>query len=154
MSDAALAVDAWESLFRTQVVVMRQLTAEFPSGEVTMGDYDALFTLSRAENRRLRIKTLAENMLLTQPSVSRLIERLATRGLVNKLSDPEDGRGVIVELTPHGYDVFRRAAVRHMEGIVSRLTSALSADELRQLTELTTKLRASVSGHASPDAAD
>ena len=31
MTDKSLAIDAWESLFRAQVSVLRQLTAEFPT---------------------------------------------------------------------------------------------------------------------------
>lgn len=141
MGDSALAVEAWEALFRAQVTVMRKLTAEFPSDEISMGDYDALFTLSRAPRRRLRIKNLGENMLLTQPSVSRLIDRLASRGLVTKCSDPDDRRGVIVELTDTGYEVFRRAAVQHARSIVNQLDGVLTTEELRQLISIAEKLR-------------
>jgi len=35
MTERALAVDAWESLFRAQVAVLRQLTAEFPTTEIS-----------------------------------------------------------------------------------------------------------------------
>lgn len=144
MGDSALAVEAWEALFRAQVTIMRKLTAEFPGDEITLGDYDALFTLSQAPGRRLRIKNLGENMLLTQPSVSRLIERLAARGLVTKTPDPSDRRGVIVELTSPGYEVFRRAAIQHSRSIIDHLDGVLTADELRQLIALCEKLKTSV----------
>ena len=131
MTDAATAVAAWEALFRAQVSVMRQLSAEFPAGDVSLNDYDVLFTLSRAPGHRL----------LTQPSISRLIDRLAGRGLVSKAQDPDDGRGVIVELTDAGFAAFRRAAVRHMESISRRVGGSLSPAELVQLTELCDRLR-------------
>ncbi len=141
MTDAATAVAAWEALFRAQVAVMRRLSAEFPAGDVTLNDYDVLFTLSRAAGRRLRIRDLGENLLISQPSVSRLIDRLAARGLVEKTPDPDDGRGIIVSLTDTGHAAFRRAAVRHMESIVDRVGGALDDDELRRLTELCDRLR-------------
>lgn len=141
MGDSALAVEAWEALFRAQVTVMRKLTAEFPNDEISMGDYDALFTLSRAPQHRLRIKNLGENMLLTQPSVSRLIDRLAARGLVTKYSDPDDRRGVVVELTDTGYEAFRRAAVQHARSIVNQLDGVLTTEELRQLIVIAEKLK-------------
>lgn len=141
VTDAATAVTAWEALFRAQVSVMRRLSAEFPAGEVSLNDYDVLFTLSRAPERRLRIRNLGENLLLSQPSVSRLIDRLASRGLVEKTQAPDDGRGIIVSLTDKGLTAFRRAAVRHMESIVDRVGGALSDAELRQLTELCDRLR-------------
>lgn len=143
MGDSALAVEAWEALFRAQVTVMRKLTAEFPSDEISIGDYDALFTLSRAPQHRLRIKNLGENMLLTQPSVSRLIDRLASRGLVTKRADPDDRRGVVVELTDTGYEVFRRAAVQHARSIANQLDGVLTIEELRQLISIAEKLKTS-----------
>lgn len=141
VTDAAAAVAAWEALFRAQVAVMRRLSAEFPDGEVSLGDYDVLFTLSRAPEHRLRIRDLGENLLISQPSVSRLVDRLVSRGLVAKTPDPDDGRGIIVILTDAGFAAFRRAAVRHMESIVDRVGGALEDDELRQLTELCDRLR-------------
>lgn len=142
MNDSTLAVTAWEALFRAQVSVMRQLAVEFPDGDISLHDYDVLFTLSRAPERRLRIRELAVNTLISQPSVSRLIDRLAGRSLVAKTPDPDDGRGVIVELTDAGFAAFRRAAVRHMESIDRRVGSSLSAGELAQLAALCDKLRA------------
>ena len=124
VTDAATAVAAWEALFRAQVAVMRRLSAEFPPGDVSLNDYDVLFTLSRAAERRLRIRDLGENLLISQPSVSRLIDRLAARGFVAKTQDPHDGRGIIVSLTDTGLTAFRRAAVRHMESIVGRVWGA------------------------------
>ena len=143
MGDSALAVEAWEALFRAQVTIMRKLTAEFPNDEISIGDYDVLFTLSRSPERRLRIKTLGENMLLTQPSVSRLIDRLVSRGLVTKHPDPDDRRGVIVQLTDGGNDAFRRAAVEHSRSIINRLDGPLTTEELHALLAIAKKLSAS-----------
>ena len=141
MSDKALAVEAWEALFRAQVSVLRQLNLEFPTAELSFNEYDVLFNLSRQPGRCLRIRDLNKHLLLTQPSVSRLVDRLTARNLVYKESDPGDGRGTIVCLTDAGYEIFRKVAVVHADSIATRVGSALSADELRQLTELCNKLR-------------
>jgi len=141
VSDKSLAVDAWESLFRAQVSVLRQLNAEFPSAELSFNEYDVLFNLARQPERRLRIRDLNRHLLLTQPSVSRLVDRLVQRELVTKESDPGDGRGTIVQLTDEGYALFRRVAVVHAESIRNRVGGILDANELRQLTVLTEKLR-------------
>ena len=141
MSNKALAVEAWESLFRAQVSVLRQLNAEFPTADLSFNEYDVLFNLSRQDDHRLRIRDLNRHLLLTQPSVSRLVDRLAQRTLVTKSTDPGDGRGTIVALTDAGYDLFRRVAVVHAESIAQRVGNALDADELTQLTVLCDKLR-------------
>jgi DNA-binding MarR family transcriptional regulator len=141
VSDKSLAVDAWESLFRAQVSVLRQLNAEFPTSELSFNEYDVLFNLTRQPERALRIRDLNRHLLLTQPSVSRLVDRLVQRGLVTKESDPGDGRGTIVRITESGYSLFRRVAVIHAESIRTRVGGVLDADELQQLTTLTEKLR-------------
>ena len=141
MSEKSLAVDAWEALFRAQVSVLRQLNSEFPSGELSLNEYDVLFNLSRQSERRLRLRDLNRHLLLTQPSVSRLVDRLVSRGLVVKESDPGDGRGTIVCLTEDGYRLFKRVAVLHAESIRKRVGGVLTPDELRQLAALSDKLR-------------
>ena len=141
MADRATAVAAWESLFRAQVSVMRALSAEFPSEIMSLNEYDVLFNISRAPGRRLRLKELNRTVLITQPSVSRLVDRLVARGLVEKLDDPEDGRSTIVQLTDEGFALFRQVALRHMGTITSRVGDALDDEELRTLTELCDRLR-------------
>lgn len=141
MTEKAIAVGAWEALFRAQVSVLRQLNAEFPTSEISFTEYDVLFNLSRSPERRMRIRDLIPHLLLSQPSVSRLIDRLASRGLVDKLPDATDARGTIVALRPEGYELFKRVAVIHADAIARRVGSRLDVDELQQLTELCRRLR-------------
>jgi DNA-binding MarR family transcriptional regulator len=140
VSEKAAAVNAWEALFRAQVSVLRQLNQEFPSGEISFTEYDVLFNLSRQPERELRLRDLNKHLLLTQPSVSRLVDRLASRGLVRKQPEPGDGRGTIVCLSDAGIDLFRKVAVSHAESIQRRM-AVLSVDELHTLTQLADKLR-------------
>jgi DNA-binding MarR family transcriptional regulator len=136
------AVSAWESLFRAQVAVMRHLAAEFPRS-MSLNEYDVLFNLSRLPDRRCRLRDLTSQVLLSQPSISRMIDRLAARGLVEKLPDASDGRGTIVALTDYGYDAYRAVAIEHAKAIQRRVGGALDADELTELERITLKLRES-----------
>lgn len=142
MSRRKLAVAAWESLFRAQVSVMRCLAATFPAHGLSFNEYDVLFNLSTQPGRRIRLRDLNQYLLLTQPSVSRLVDRLVGRGYVAKESDPADGRGAVLTLTDAGYATFRRMAVTHMAAIDDRVGSCLTDDELRQLITLCDRLRA------------
>lgn len=147
-SEKATAVAAWEALFRAQVTVMRALNSEFPGGEISFNEYDVCFNLSTQPGRRCRMRELTGHLLLTQPSVSRLVDRLTTRGIVEKQPDPTDARGVIVALTAHGFDVYRSVAVQHAQTIADQVGAGLDDAELRTLTELCTKLR--VAAAAAP----
>jgi len=140
VSDRREAVDAWEALYRAQVAVLRRLRAVFPDDELSISEYDVLFNLSRSPGHASRIRDLNRRLLLTQPSVSRLLDRIAARGLVTKSDDPRDARGTIVTLTAEGVAVFRRVGSRHAAAI-AELMSTLDDDELRELARLTDKLR-------------
>ena len=142
MADRATTVAAWESLFRAQVTIMRALAAEFPSEVISLNEYDVLFNISRAPGRRLRLKDLNRSVLITQPSVSRLVDRLTARGFVTKAPDPADGRGTIVGITEEGFALFRRVAISHMDAINRQFGDALSEEELRTLADLCNRLRA------------
>ncbi len=142
-ASAATAVSAWESLFRAQVSVMRTLAAEFPSKDLSFNEYDVLFNLSRERDRELRLRDLNRNVLLTQPSVSRLIDRLASRGLVSKCPEPTDGRGAVIRMTDEALALFRSVAVEYRASITDCVGSKLDNDELARLIELCDKLRES-----------
>ncbi|MBO9577521.1 MAG: MarR family transcriptional regulator [Microbacteriaceae bacterium] len=134
------AVDAWEALFRAQVSILRDITADFPE-PLTIVEYDVLFNLSRLPNHSARPRDLTPLLLLSQPSVSRMIDRLAERGLVTKHPDPDDGRGIMVRLTDDGYELFRRVAAVHSDSIARRFGDRLSEEELRTLITLCDRLR-------------
>jgi len=89
----------------------------------------------------MRIRDLIPHLLLSQPSVSRLIDRLAVRGLVQKLPDESDARGTIVALTDEGWELFKRVAVVHADSIARRVGASLSPGELAQLADLCRRLR-------------
>jgi len=150
MSETTAAVSAWEALFRAQVTVMRDLNECFPTGEISFNEYDVLFNLTSQPERRARIRDLTRHLLLTQPSISRLVDRLAARGVVEKQPDPKDARGIVVAVTPEGYELYRRTAVAHAAAIRRRVGDVLDGDELQALTEICTKLRLEADGAVRP----
>lgn len=137
------AVTAWESLFRAQVAVMRSLAEEFPTKQLSFNEYDVLFNLSRQPDRKLRLRDLNRHVLLTQPSVSRLVDRLVARGLVAKCPEPSDARGTVIQLTDAGFELFRTVAIDHMQTITQRVGGRLTPEELHTLAQLCDKLRGS-----------
>lgn len=139
MTDRRLAIDAWESLFRAQHEVFAEISADFDES-LSQAEYDVLLTVTRGEGLSVRLRDVTGNMLISQPSVSRLVDRMTSRGLIEKCADPLDGRGAIVQATEEGATLFRRMASRHGKSIAHRM-AVLSDGELQQLQTLTAKLR-------------
>jgi DNA-binding MarR family transcriptional regulator len=109
-----------------------------------VNEYDVLFTLSRCPSGWLRLNELNDHVLLSQSSLSRLVERLEKRGLVDRMPAPDDGRGVLLKLTEEGAALQKEIGREHVRDISSLLVPALTAAEQKELQRLTDKLRNSV----------
>lgn len=144
VSPVRLAAETWESLFRAQVAVMRKLQAAPAFRKLALNEYDVIFTLSRCPSGWLRLNELNDNVLLSQSSLSRLVERLEKRGLVARMPAPDDGRGVLLKLTPEGAALQKEIGREHVRDISGLLGPALTAAEQKELKRLTDKLRNSL----------
>ncbi|MEV0108436.1 MarR family transcriptional regulator [Nocardia sp. NPDC050799] len=134
-----LANDAWEAVLTAHAVLMKQFAAQDVWHGLTMREYDVLYTLSKCPEP-IRPAELNRHVLLTQPALSRMVDRLVDRGLVQRTPDPHDGRGVRLSLTDEGRTWQRRIGGRHAVGVARALTEALTDDELRTLEQLCGKL--------------
>lgn len=139
MSNARLAVAAWESLMRTHAVLLRGFEEAGDFAPLTSREYDVLFNLSRAPGHALRMRELVSGALVSQPSMSRMVDRLATDGLVRRESDPADGRGVRVALTDAGLSLQREIGRRHVRSIDAAF-AVLDDAELAALERLCTTI--------------
>ncbi|MFT4259530.1 MarR family winged helix-turn-helix transcriptional regulator [Microbacterium sp.] len=142
MVDRKLALHAWESLFRAQHELFEAMSQDFEDAQLAQAEYDVLLTVTRSPGMTARLRDITSNMLISQPSVSRLIDRMVGRGLIAKCPDPEDGRGALIRATDAGAQAFRKLATVHGRSIAERM-SRLDDDELQALQALTEKLRGS-----------
>jgi DNA-binding MarR family transcriptional regulator len=133
------ANDAWEALLSAHAALMRLFAAEDIWEDLSMREYDVLYTLSKCREP-VRISELNRHVLLSQPALSRLVDRLAERGLVERQPDPADGRGVRLSLTAAGQVLQRQVGRRHARSVARAMTAGLSADELGQLETICLKL--------------
>jgi DNA-binding MarR family transcriptional regulator len=126
------ANDAWEALLSAHAVLMKQFAAEDIWAELSMREYDVLYTLSKC-SEPVRIGELNRHVLLSQPALSRLVHRLADRGLVDCQLDPVDARAVRVSLTEAGLALQRQVGRRHARSVARVLTAALDRRDLQRL---------------------
>ncbi len=137
---ARTAAPAWEALFRAQVHLMRHFEEAKDFAPLTSREYDVLFTLARCGGAA-RMRDLVPHLLMSQPSLSRMVDRLASDGVLERRIADGDGRGVIVALTDRGAELQRRVGRRHVRSISSRLDAVLTEDEQIELRRLCAKLQ-------------
>jgi DNA-binding MarR family transcriptional regulator len=134
-SNARLANEAWEALYRAQATVARELTEADVWDELNPREYGVLYALV-GHPGGLRMSELLNDVLLTQTGMSRLIHRLETGGLVRRIDDPDDRRACRIQLTDAGRDVQRAVGLRHGRHVAQTMSQRLSPDQLLQLREL------------------
>ncbi|MEA2313165.1 MAG: hypothetical protein QOE28_3133 [Solirubrobacteraceae bacterium] len=134
-STTRIANDTWEALFRAQATVARELTDGDVWGDLMPPEYGVLYALSAAPDG-LRISELGEDVLLTQPGMSRLIARLEARGLVERADDPDDARACRIRLTDAGVRTQSQVGTAHARHVAAAMTSRLTRDQLERLHDL------------------
>ena len=137
---ARLANDAWELLLTVHATFMKSFAAAPIWGEVSMKEYDVLYTLSKSESP-VRLTDLHRRVLLSQPALSRMVDRLVDRGLVERCVDPGDRRVVRLALTETGRARQREVGRAHARDVAAVMTATGVDDaDLRELQRITRAL--------------
>lgn len=137
---ARLANDAWESLLTVHATFMKSFAAEPVWGDVSLKEYDVLYALSKADGP-VRLTDLHRRVLLSQPALSRMVDRLVVRGLVERCEDAGDRRVVRLVLTDTGREAQRTVGRAHARDVAEAMTAAGVGDaDLRELQRITRAL--------------
>jgi DNA-binding MarR family transcriptional regulator len=133
--------DAWVGMLHVHAQTMAQLGRELDdAGKIPLSTYDILVQLTE-NGGLLRLRDLVNLVLLSQPGLSRKVARLEEEGLVERLPDPNDGRGVLVKMTRSGRAALRSAAIVHIAGVEREFTSKLSDEEAGTLAHVFQRLQ-------------
>jgi DNA-binding MarR family transcriptional regulator len=138
-SNARIANEAWEAVFRAQATIAGELTAQTEWAGLLPREYGVLYALSTAPDG-LRITELGDDVLLTQPGMSRLVARLEARGLVRRYDEPDDARACRVRLTKAGAQLQRTVGLNHGRVVAQAMTRQLDRQQLLQLADLCRRL--------------
>lgn len=134
---------AWTGMLRVYDRLMHELDAELEREHgLSLAEFDVLVQLDEAPEHRMRMADLAEAVLLTRSGVSRLVDRLESRGLVERARCPMDARGLNATLTDAGADLLGAASVTHLAGVRARFTDRLAADDVARLESIWEELGA------------
>jgi DNA-binding MarR family transcriptional regulator len=109
---------------------------------LTHFEYYVLAMLSEADDRTLRMTTLAQRTNATLSRLSHVARRLEGRGLIERLPCPEDGRATNARLTQPGWDELVAAAPGHVANVRRHVIDVLTPSQLRQLRAIADALLA------------
>ena len=128
---------AWRGMLRVHSAVFRELDrrllAEHGFG---VDSYGVLITLVTAPARRLPIGELGQQRNLSPSGISRSVDRLTKIGVLERGTNPDDGRSLLVGLTPNGLLRLREAQITHHRVVREMLLSQLDERDIKRLGRL------------------
>jgi DNA-binding MarR family transcriptional regulator len=117
-----------------------QMEAICQTEDLTHAQYVALWTLCLADEAEtgIPVSAVSDGLLNRAADTTRLIDRLEKAGLVERLPNPDDRRGVLVRATPAGHRRFASVTPK-LQDFHAKQWAMLDADETESLRELLAK---------------
>lgn len=103
------AMAAVTSIMRAHQLLIAQLDALLRPYNLTFARYEALVLLTFSRTGALPLSKIGERLMVHPTSVTNTVHRLEQAGLVRRLRNPRDGRGVLAEITEAGRETVARA---------------------------------------------
>ncbi|WP_327044393.1 MarR family transcriptional regulator [Microbispora sp. NBC_01189] len=103
------AMAAVTSIMRAHQILLAQLDTLLKPYDLTFARYEALVLLTFSRSGALPLSKIGERLMVHPTSVTNTVDRLERAGLVRRMRNPRDGRGVLAEITAEGRDIVRRA---------------------------------------------
>lgn len=129
-----LELRAWRGFLSLHSRIVRDLDQELTDeASLRLNQYEVLLRLKQAPEAAMRMSELAEKVYLSPSGVSRAVDQLERRGLVERRVCASDRRGFLAVLTEKGQTRLRAAAKVHVRGIKDHFTSKMSRTELDEL---------------------
>ncbi|WP_026613566.1 MarR family winged helix-turn-helix transcriptional regulator [Ensifer aridi] len=131
-------------LARLRAHISREQEKVFAEHGLTSASFDVLATLRRSGPPfQLSPGDLLAATMVTSGTMTNRIDQLEKAGLVERLNNPEDRRGVIIALTPEGLKRINAAATAHVAN-QQRLVAGLAPGDREALDALLRKFLATL----------
>lgn len=125
---------------RLAKIMKLEIGKTFAEFGLNPGEFDVLATLRRSgQPYRLSPTELYHSMMVSSGTMTNRIDGLEKAELVERLPDPSDRRGTLIQLTDKGFDLIERTVEAHVVN-EHRILEALDRSELETFTILMRKL--------------
>ena len=137
---------AWRLFFESALALSDVLEAELKrDAGIPLPWYDAMVHLEEAPEG-LRMNELAERILYSKSSFTRVVDRMEEAGLVRRVRPENDRRSIFVFLTDEGRDTMEHARRHHRHGIEQHFARHLADSDVKALVRAFEK----ISTHVRP----
>lgn len=124
----------------SQLIMKTYFNPLFTNYGLQSGEFDVLATLRRSgEPYALTPTILYDAAMISSGSMTNRINRLEQEGLVERLANPDDGRGFLVKLTDKGYKLIESILEPYI-ACQQKIIDCLDQQEQKYLTLVLEKL--------------
>lgn len=137
---ATLEEEALLNLARTQEYLQQRQAEFFKQYQLTRTQYNVLRILRGAGNDGITCSQVSERMVAADPDITRLLDRLETRGLIARERSKEDRRVVVSRITPDGIALLKTID-KPLTALHKDLMGRLERRDLERLVEVLESIR-------------
>lgn len=148
--ETLLEADVFVNLLRTADALARGAETLLKPTGLSSTQYNVLRILRGAGTEGLACSEVGCRMISRDPDITRLLDRMESRGLIARTRGKEDRRVVKTRITAEGLRVLEKLDAPVQE-LHRRQLHHLPAKELRQLSRLLERARANGESPCSPD---
>ena len=127
------------SIMRAHQILIAELDARLRPYGITFSRYEALVLLMYSKAGALPLSKIGERLQVHATSVTNVIDRLESAGLVRREPNPRDGRGTLAVITEEGRAVATKATADLNSARFGM--GALEGSQLKQVYALLRTLR-------------
>ena len=139
---------AWSLVIDTYALLLPQFAKELEEeAGMPLSRFDVLANLLIARDHQMGMGDLADRTVISLSRVSRVVDTLEIRGLVERIPDVDDRRAVIVRLTAAGRKLQLEAGRIHARGIQEHFGAHLTE---QQAGSIVAALEAVMAAHGRP----
>lgn len=139
LSDEDQAI--WRQYLQVTAQVAEALDRDLTAGHgLSLNEFEIMVILAQEPQNSIRMSSLAEQLVNSRSRLTHTVGRMERRGLVQRTACEHDGRGVNCALTPRGRELLAAAAPCHTESAHRNIFDKLTAEEIRQLGEILSRL--------------
>jgi DNA-binding MarR family transcriptional regulator len=137
--DDALVM-AWASVARAVDAVQNSFARHLETLGMTLPYFFVLTLLYDADDQRLPMSKIARDLAMTSGGFTKLADRMARDGLIDRRGSSGDRRVVFAALTPAGHEQAARATDAYRQFLRGEVLDRISREDLATLAEIADRL--------------
>ena len=138
-SSQSVAMASATSIMRVQQLLLTEFDAVVGRHGLTFARYEALVLLAFSREGRLGMSKIGQRLMVHPTSATNIVQRLDAQGFVERVPNPDDGRGTLAVITAAGREAMEAATADLVQ--LRFGLDMLTAAEHEQLFELLRKVR-------------